>query len=118
MSTEAIDRDAFERLREITGEDDVFLAELIDTYLEDGARQVADLLAAAAAGDGAAMVRPAHTLRSASESIGALRLADRCRVLEAEARAGAVPGPSPHAADVSTAFEEAAAALAVLRPRG
>jgi HPt (histidine-containing phosphotransfer) domain-containing protein len=114
--TDAIDRDAFERLREITGEDDAFLAELIDTYLDDGARQVADLVAAAAAGDVEAMVRPAHTLKSASDSIGALRLADGCRALEAAARAGAVPDPVASAADVAAAFEEAAAALAPLRP--
>jgi HPt (histidine-containing phosphotransfer) domain-containing protein len=116
--THAIDRDAFERLREITGEDDVFVAELIDTYLDDGARQVADVVAAAAAGEVEAMVRPAHTLKSASDSIGALRLADHCRVLEAAARTGSVPDPVGSAADVSAAFEEAAAALAALRPAG
>jgi HPt (histidine-containing phosphotransfer) domain-containing protein len=114
--SEAIDRDAFARLREITGEDDAFLAELIDTYLDDGARQIAALVAAAAAGDVNAMVRPAHTLKSASDSIGALRLADHCRGLEAAARGGAVPDPVGRAAVVSAAFDEAAAALAARRP--
>ena len=118
MTHHAIDASAFDRLREITGGDDEFLADLIDTYLEDGARQVGDLRAAAASHDIAAMVRPAHSLKSASDSIGALGLADLCRALEAAARTGAVPEPAERAEAVAEAFEQAAAALAALRPRG
>lgn len=116
MTDDAIDHDAFARLREITGGDDEFLADLVDTYLDDGSRQVADLVAAARAGDAASIVRPAHSLKSASDSIGALRLADRCRALEAEARTGAVTDALPRALEVAAAFDEVGAALAILRP--
>jgi HPt (histidine-containing phosphotransfer) domain-containing protein len=118
MTDDVIDAEAFERLREITGGDDAFLGDLIDTYLEDGAHQVADLLAAAGSADIAAMVRPAHTLKSASDSIGARPLADRCRALEAAARAGAVSDAVSQAQGVATAFEAASAALAARRPGG
>ena len=118
MTDEAIDPEAFERLREITGGDDAFLADLIDTYLEDGAQQVADLRSAAASNDIAAMVRPAHTLKSASDSIGARLLADRCRALEAAARDGAVADPVSQAQGVATAFDAASAALTERRAGG
>ncbi len=47
MTDPAIDPEAFARLADITGDDPAFLAELVDTYLEDGAAQVAALRAAA-----------------------------------------------------------------------
>ena len=47
MTGPAIDPEAFARLPEITGDDLAFLAELVDTYLEDGAAQVAALRGAA-----------------------------------------------------------------------
>ena len=42
------------------------------------------------AGDTRGLVRPAHTLKSSSANVGALALAEACRVLEAEARTGTV----------------------------
>ena len=38
------------------------------------------------------MVRPAHTLKSSSASIGAMRLAAICRALEAAGREGRTDG--------------------------
>ena len=91
MNEPAIDPAAFEHLLEITGDDLEFVDELIDTYLDDAATQVAAMEAAAAAGDADAMVRPAHTLKSSSANVGAMSLAEACRTLEADARTGTVP---------------------------
>lgn len=111
MTEPAIDPAAFARLADITGDDPAFLAELVDTYLEDGAAQVAALRAAAAAGDIAALVRPAHTLKSSSASIGAIALAEHCRALEADARAGDVTDPAGRVDVIAGGFAAAHAAL-------
>lgn len=111
MSEPAIDREAFARLADITGDDPTFLAELVDTYLQDGAAQVEALQAAVARDDVEGLVRPAHTLKSSSASIGAMPLAELCRILEADARGGAVAGAAARVTAVAAAFEMTSAAL-------
>lgn len=115
MTGSPIDPEAFARLSEITGDDPAFLAELVDTYLEDGAAQVAALRAAASAADQAALVRPAHTLKSSSASIGALELAERCRTLEADARDGTVADMATRVEACGRLFADVRAALLAAR---
>ena len=81
-------------LRASMGDDDEFMRELVQTYVEEGQASLAGLLAAAAAADCAAIVRPAHTLKSTSASLGAMRLSAICREIEAagrESRADSLP---------------------------
>ena len=85
-----LDPEAIARLLEITGGDRVFVDELIDTFLEDAAQQTAALHVAGDATDVAAIVRPAHSLKSNAMNVGATRLADLCRALEGDARGGQV----------------------------
>jgi len=114
----AVDPATFERLLDMAGGDRAFVDELVDTYLDDGAAQVEALRGAAAAGDAAAIVRPAHTLKSSSATVGALALADLCRQLEADGRAGAVPDAAERTAAVAEAFGAARAVLLALRDGG
>ena len=114
MSGPAVDPLVFARLREITGDDADFLAELVDTYLKDGDAQVR-ALQEAPAGDLTALVRPAHSLKSSSASIGATALAERCRALEADARAGHVDDVDGTVAAIAEEFEAVAAELATMR---
>ena len=79
-------------LVEATGGDRTFLAELIEAYLLDAPSQLAAMRAAVAAGSADELVRPVHSLKSSSASLGALALAERCRALEATARAGVLDG--------------------------
>ena len=81
-----LDAAALEHLLEITGGDQEFVDELVDTYLDDGRAQLAAMRAAADADDPVALLRPAHTLKSSSANVGALDLAELCRTLEADAR--------------------------------
>lgn len=111
MTGSAIDADAFARLLDITGGDPEFLADLVDTYLQDGAAQVDALQGAAAVGDVEGLVRPAHTLKSSSASVGAMPLAELCRTLEADARAGSVPELAARVAAVASAFAAASSEL-------
>ena len=67
-------------------------------------------------GDLAALVRPAHSLKSSSASIGAMSLAERCRTLEADARAGRVDDVAGAVESIATGFATAATELAAMRP--
>jgi HPt (histidine-containing phosphotransfer) domain-containing protein len=86
-----LDPSAMARLLEITGDDVAFVDELVDTFLDDATTQVDALRAAATADDAEAAIRPAHSLKSSSTNVGAARLADLTRAIEADGRAGLVP---------------------------
>lgn len=85
-----IDEAVLADLVESTGGDPDFLAELIDIYLDDAPRQVAAMRDAVLSGRIEDLVRPAHTLKGSSASIGAVELSELNRALELAARAGAV----------------------------
>ena len=89
-SQASIDAAVLGELRESMGGDDEFVTELLETYLDDGAAQLGAIEEAIAAGDPAALVRPAHTLKSSSATVGALRLAELCRGLETAGRSGSI----------------------------
>lgn len=111
MSDSPIDPAAFGRLVEMTGGDLEFVDELVDTYLEDGRAQVEGLRSAIARGDGEAVVRAAHSLKSSSLNVGALGLGERCRALEEAARGGPVQDAADQAAAIAADFDAVAGAL-------
>ncbi len=115
MSYEIVDPAAFAHLVEITGNDLEFIDELIETYVEDAVVQLEVMRGAAAAADPEAMVRPAHSLKSSSANVGAMALAEACRSLEADGRAGRVPDASERVNACEEAFAAARVALAEAR---
>ena len=100
MST-AIDPSALTRVLDMAGGDRSFVVEIIDEYLADSSRLLASLREAS----GDELRRAAHSLKSTSASVGAVRLAELCAEVE---RAGAEP------AVVSEAEREHAAVRAAL----
>ena len=112
-----IDAATMANLLEITGGDQGFVDELVDTYIGEGGRIVGELVAAAEAGVVADLVRPAHSLKSSSMNVGALELGELCRQLEQDALGGTVDEPVTRAAEIKTAFEAARAALLEERDR-
>jgi histidine phosphotransfer protein HptB len=106
-----IDAATMANLLEITGGDQDFVDELVDTYVAEGDRLIGELVAAATAGSVADIVRPAHSLKSSSLNVGALELGELCRRLEQDALGGDVDAPVERAAEIKGAFEEARAAL-------
>jgi HPt (histidine-containing phosphotransfer) domain-containing protein len=115
MTEPALDMAAFERLLEITGGDVEFLDELVDTYLEDAETQLAALRQAVADDDPAAILRPAHTLKSSSANVGAMTVSDLSRDLEADARTGVVPDMAARVEACATAVAAARTALLATR---
>ncbi len=74
-------------LHELAGDDEPELfAELIDIYLEDAPLRLAEMARGLQLSDWKLLERAAHTLKSASANIGALRLAGLCKELECSAR--------------------------------
>jgi two-component system sensor histidine kinase BarA len=99
-----LDPAALANLLEITGGDPEFVDELIDTYLADGELQLGTLREALAAGDDAALLRPAHSLKSSSANVGATLVAELARTIELDARAGAVPDAAGRVAALDAEF--------------
>src|SRR4029078_5846121 len=96
MSTEPelLDLGVVDELRESVGGDAAFVKELVAAYLAETPSYWEAIAAAALANDAAAMVRPAHTLKSSSAAIGAMRLSTVNKELEF----AAAEGPITHAA--------------------
>jgi HPt (histidine-containing phosphotransfer) domain-containing protein len=85
-----LDEGVLDELAESVGGDRDFVVELIDTYLTDAAQHVAEVEAAIGGSDATGLVRPAHTLKSSSATLGAARLAATARRLEMAGRAEAL----------------------------
>ena len=105
----AIDAAIFAELKETTGAD--FVAELVDTFLEDAPKLLAALHEATASGDAGAFRRAAHSLKSNGNTFGAAALAGLARDLEHRGL-DAVGGDGPALlAQVEQAYSEAATLL-------
>ena len=106
-----LDPAALANLLDITGGDAAFVDELVDTFLSDADEQLAALRGAVAAGDDAALQRPAHSLKTNSLNVGATVLADLTKALEADARTGGVPDAGARVEAIATEFAEVKGAL-------
>jgi two-component system, sensor histidine kinase and response regulator len=93
-------------LRDSVGGDDAFVSDLVETYLSDGRDQLAAIEAAVGAGDAAALVRPAHTLKSASLTVGAIRLGELGRTLEQRGRGEELDGAAAIVAEAREEWEQ------------
>ena len=78
--SDVIDAAVFRELQATAGAD--FVAELVDTLLEEAPGMLSALRQAAAAGDADAFRRAAHSLKSNSLTFGATELAAAARALE------------------------------------
>jgi HPt (histidine-containing phosphotransfer) domain-containing protein len=111
-----IDEPTYDALLKMTGDDQAFVDELVDTYLEDAVNQLAALDAAVDAGDPAALTRPAHSMKSSSMNVGALELGQLCRELEELGRAGSLDGAADRVAEARHQFEAVRTSLLERRP--
>jgi HPt (histidine-containing phosphotransfer) domain-containing protein len=90
--TPILDDAVLAELRDSTGGDDDFVRELVEAYVSEATGYLDDMQRAVTAGDVAAVVRPAHTLKSSSATLGAMRLAGISRGIEEAGRAGSADG--------------------------
>jgi histidine phosphotransfer protein HptB len=80
MADSAIDRTTYTALTETTGDD--FVRELVDTFLVEAPAMLDELRAAYAAGNADTFRRAAHSLKSNSNTFGALTLGKLAKDLE------------------------------------
>jgi HPt (histidine-containing phosphotransfer) domain-containing protein len=86
MTNPVIDEAAFANLVAMTGED--FIGELVAAYVEESSPLLTEMQRALAAGEAEALARAAHSMKSSSASLGALRFSELARELENLGRAG------------------------------
>jgi len=98
-----LDEAVLAELKETTGDDPAFVRDLIETYLADVPVQLEGIDGAIAASDADALVRPAHTLKSSSVTLGAMRLGEISRTLEMTGRSGALDTAARGNADAAHA---------------
>lgn len=80
-----LDQNALDALNEVTGGDAEFMAELVDTFLEDAPLLLADIWQAFEAGNASEVRRLSHGLKSNGRDFGATTFADLCATLEHKA---------------------------------
>ncbi len=86
MTWNLIDETVFKELREMMGDD--FIPELIATYLEETPRLIAELQSELEAGNAPAFTRQAHSIKTSSASLGALKFSAQARELELIGKSG------------------------------
>jgi len=84
LANPVIDDSVLAELKEMGGEEGAeFLADVINSYLEDAPQLLNSLSEALPQGDLKLLKQAAHTLKSTSATVGAMNLSELCKVMEA-----------------------------------
>ena len=113
MAASTIDIATFKDLQEAAGAD--FVDELLDTFLEEAPGMLSELQGALAARDPEKFRRAAHSLKSNSNTFGALGLGAMARDLELAGLARVLDKGAEPLAALMGEYWRVAAALAELR---
>jgi len=105
VSQPAFDPSVFESLRASVSDDAAFLAGLIADYLEDAQDHIETMRRAVDQNDANQLERTAHSLKSTSETVGAMALAETCRTVEALAHDGQVDDAAQHVQAAADQFD-------------
>jgi CheY-like chemotaxis protein/HPt (histidine-containing phosphotransfer) domain-containing protein len=115
---EGLDKRVLKSLLSTLGGEFANLGTLIDSFVEDGPRQVAELQRFVAAGDAGAVRRVAHSLKSNGADFGAKAFSDMCRELEMVGKSGVLDGATDLAVRIAAQYQQVEAALLDIRRRG
>lgn len=85
-----LDEGVLAQLLDSVDGDRAFVVDLAEAYLADSATHRDGIRAALAASDAEALVRPAHTLKSSSATVGAMAVSRTARDLEMAGRSGSL----------------------------
>ena len=113
MTQPTIDRATFDELKETAGAE--FVVELVDTFLAEAPAMLDDLTRALASGDADAFRRAAHSLKSNSNTFGALTLGAMARELELTGLAPALAADGATLDALAQEYARVAAALTDLK---
>lgn len=110
-----LDPAALDNLRDTTGGDPAFLAELIDTFLEDAPPLLNNLQQALGKEDAAGVRLAAHSLKSNGADFGATTFSALCQQLELLGKSGQLTGAEALLSRINEEFENVKAALEAIR---
>jgi HPt (histidine-containing phosphotransfer) domain-containing protein len=110
MADSVIDVATFENLKTTAGAD--FVRELVETFLSEAPRMLDELRGALAAGDAERFRRTAHSLKSNSNTFGALKLGSMAKGLEL---GGFAAADGEALVQLASEYERVARALVELR---
>ncbi len=118
LSMPAIDEQVFESLREeVGGGDGEFVAEAIESYLEEAPPRIEAIAKAVAAKDAVALRNSAHALKSLSLTMGANALAQLCGELEAMGRVGTTASTGELVEQLEPEYKRVVSVLKLKHPR-
>ena len=103
-----LDESVVSDLLDVMGEDFI---ELLQVYLRDAPRLIDEIRKAAAAGKIEALVAPAHSLKSSSANVGAMRLSELAKTMELGARQNKLGQPQTLAQQIERTFTQTELAL-------
>lgn len=110
-----IDPQAIENLRSLNpGDDDEFLREIAEIFMEDTPLRIAELEQSLAAADLPKFTRAAHSIKGSSANLGAMALRAVAECLEHHARTNGMKAAAPFVAEIATEFARAQAELTKL----
>ena len=112
MTAPTIDINAFRELQDTAGPE--FAAELVDTFLEEAPLMLAELRRARAASNADTFRRAAHSLKSNSQTFGAMALGALARDLELTGFAAAPEHDTAAFDALDAAYAQVAVALKAL----
>jgi signal transduction histidine kinase/DNA-binding response OmpR family regulator/HPt (histidine-containing phosphotransfer) domain-containing protein/PAS domain-containing protein len=113
-----LDPVALDTLLSVVGGEFLYLAELIDSFLEDAPQLLAELNQLVEAGDAAGVRRVAHSLKSNGADFGASTFSGLCKELELLGKSGALEGAAGLLARIAAEYARVEAALTALRREG
>ena len=105
---------AIDRAAVLAAGDPQFIAELIETFLEDAPRLLGQLREAVESGDAATVRLVAHGLKSNGAEFGATAFAELCRELEALGKSGQLDGAAALLERIEAGYTPVASELAAI----
>jgi CheY-like chemotaxis protein len=114
----SLNLDALRNLQQVLGDDFAFLAELIESFLEDAPQLLAEMQQYLEQGEASGVMRIAHSLKSNGADFGAMTLSALCKELEHLTKADRLDGADVLVAQIQAEFLGVMAALTAIREQG
>jgi len=113
-----IDPEAIRNLRELSPDDDSFIIEIIDIFLEDTPKQISELDSSLTSQDVEVFGRAAHSITGSSANLGAMHLRGAAEKLEHHPRKVGITGTEEMIVELKVLFAEAKVELDKIAGRG
>ena len=110
-SNALLDPAALDKLREVAGGDTSLLSQLVQVFLEDAPKLLADMHQAVKTGNAELLRRSAHSLKSNSAEFGARDLSALAKRMEEMGKAGALDAASASLEEIDGIFLQVESAL-------